>query len=310
MENFTLPTLSLPQTKKDDPRFFELLGTDPKADSTPKVVILGFPSDRGVELNGGRTGAAAGPTAIREQLYRLCPDPHHFEPFVQILKQTKDIGDLILSDDLEQDLERLSIAISTYIQQGAFVILLGGSHDLSLAHYRAYSKCKRTISVINMDAHVDVREPLEGKTHSGSPFFQAMHDQEFPLDGYTVWGLKKWACSKAQIDLLKQKKSDYYFIEQVSGELVQQLYTANKADRMATFDLDSIDQAFAPGVSAPATAGVSSTLFLQAMLEVGKNSTFSSVDLVELNPKYDRDNQSARLAAVGIWHLFSGLCSR
>jgi len=310
MENLNIPELILPPAKKDDPRVFELLGRDLKVGSVPKVVILGFPSDRGAILNGGRAGSAAGPKAIREQLYRLCPDPHHFEPFAQLLRSTRDLGDLKVTDDLAHDLEQITRTVATLIAGGSFVIILGGSHDLSLAHWRAYKSLGREGSIINMDAHPDMREPVEGQTHSGSPFFEALNDREQPLSQYDVWGLRKWSCSKAQIDLLKEKNCDYHFVEQVSPELVQQLYTAKKSNRIASFDLDAIDQAYCPGVSAPSVGGLSPALYIQAMLEVGRNSSFSSLDLVELNPQFDRDNQSARLAAVGLWHLYLGLCER
>ena len=209
-----------------------------------------------------------------------------------------------------KDLATLEDFVRTETNRGSFVIILGGSHDLSLGHCRAYSKLDRSFSVLNMDSHPDVREPINDAPHSGSPFYQAMTEERSCMDQYTVWGLSRWSTSKTHIDFLRENECDYHFCEQVTPELVQKLYTLQRTNALASFDLDAIDQSAAPGVSAPAARGVSAELYYQAMLETGRNPAFRSVDIVELNPDYDIDARTARVASVGLWHLYLGLCER
>src|SRR4051812_32992347 len=91
-------TVLVPDTATDDPRLGRLLGTATTPD-TARAVIVGFPVDEGVRRNGGRVGAAQAPTAIRQALYRLTPDPESHTEFVQLLGRTIDLGDLVPTGD-------------------------------------------------------------------------------------------------------------------------------------------------------------------------------------------------------------------
>lgn len=79
---------------------------------------------------------------------------------------------------------------------------------------------------------------------------------------------------------------------------------------MTTFDFDVLDQSEAPGVSAPCADGLSKKILLEAAEMAGENPAVASMDLVEVNPTYDRDGQTQRLAALAIWRFLSGLSRR
>jgi formiminoglutamase len=77
-----------------------------------------------------------------------------------------------------------------------------------------------------------------------------------------------------------------------------------------SFDLDAVSQAEAPGVSAPNPGGLSSDLWLKAAFEAGRSPAVTSADIVELNPRFDPDGQTARLAALTVWWLLRGRAER
>jgi formiminoglutamase len=79
---------------------------------------------------------------------------------------------------------------------------------------------------------------------------------------------------------------------------------------MVTFDLDALDQTHAPGVSAPAAAGLSQDLWLHAAYRAGRSPKVTSVDLVEFNPNVDVDDRTARLAALTVMEVLRGLTDR
>ncbi|MFV1981684.1 MAG: arginase family protein, partial [Rhodothermia bacterium] len=68
-------------------------------------IIVGFPSDRGVEINGGRPGAAAGPDAIRHALYKMTPGSPEM---AHLWKQIGDVGDVQIAGDVSRDQEMLA----------------------------------------------------------------------------------------------------------------------------------------------------------------------------------------------------------
>jgi formiminoglutamase len=79
---------------------------------------------------------------------------------------------------------------------------------------------------------------------------------------------------------------------------------------MATFDIDAFDQTVAPGVSAPTADGLARELGYRAAYSAGVSSRVRSFDVSELNPEFDRDNQTARFAAMLVWHFVEGLATR
>src|SRR3954469_20549389 len=102
----------------DDPRIGQLLTASPE---TADVVIVGFPSDEGVRRNGGRVGAAQGPAAIRQALYKLTPGMHG--ELAAVLPRTADLGDVPVTGDLEADQERLADTLAPHLARGAVLIV-------------------------------------------------------------------------------------------------------------------------------------------------------------------------------------------
>ena len=166
-------TIHLPASDADDPRIGRLLGAATTPD-TARVVLVGFPIDEGVRLNGGRPGAAEGPTAIRQALFRLTPDAEQFDAFTDLISHSADLGDLQPTGDLEADQSALGETLAPHLDRGAVAIILGGGHETAYGHFLGYARCNRKINVLNWDAHPDVRPLNVGKGHSGSPFRQML----------------------------------------------------------------------------------------------------------------------------------------
>jgi formiminoglutamase len=271
-------------------------------------VILGFPSDEGVRRNGGRVGAAKGPGATRAALYRLAPDARS-EPFTEVLGRTQDLGDLEISGDVESDQQELGDAIAPYIERGSFVIVLGGGHEASYGHFLGYVGAGRKPEILNWDAHTDVRQLVEGKAHSGSPFRQAVKHPSGACRRYTVAGLQPHSVAREHVTFV-ERHGRVVWRDDLSIERIAQLYRSVDSPTLVSFDLDAVSEAEAPGVSAPNAAGLTSDLWLEAAYQAGRSADVSSADLVELNPLVDRDGQTARLAALTVWWLLRGRAER
>jgi formiminoglutamase len=164
---------------------------------------------------------------------------------------------------------------------------------------------------VNFDAHADVRPLLPGgRGHSGSPFRQALTHASGRCRGYHVAGLLPHSVARAHHDFVAQRRGKIIFRDAVTAATPKRLFTSVTAPILATFDIDAVDQAHAPGVSAPATGGLPADLWLAAAEAAGRSPRVSSVDVVEANPAFDRDGQTARLAALTVWHVLRGLAAR
>ncbi len=300
----------LPETAPDDLRVGHVLGKSLKDPSEARVVIVGFPVHEGVRRNGGRVGAADGPVAIRQTLFRLTPDPRNHDAFVDLLQHTVDLGDFVATGDLEANQAGFGAVLASHLKRGAVAIILGGGHETSFGHFLGYVGANQPVSVVNWDAHADVRPLKDGLGHSGSPFRQILEHPSRQCRNYLVAGLNASSVAKAHLDYMATRNASWIFNEELDRDRIDATYAGLTEPAFTTFDLDAVNGAEAPGVSAPATRGLSSQVWLHAAEYAGRCKRVGSMDIVELSPRLDIDGRTARLAAATVWHFLSGLCRR
>lgn len=305
---FHPPATPVPDTAPDDPRLGHLLGLA-GADNA-RVVLVGFPTDEGVRINGGRPGAALAPEAIRPFLYRLTPDARDPDAFCDLLSHTCDLGNLVLHGPLEADQERLGAALAPYLARGVTVVVLGGGHETAFGHFLGYVQAHQDVALLNLDAHADVRPLKDGRPHSGSPFYQALLHPARRCQQYTVAGLQPHSLATAHLAFLRNHGGRYALRDACTPELLRTLLAEAGNRCMVTLDLDVLDQAHAPGVSAPATGGLDLATWLDFAEAAGRTPHVTSLDLVELCPPLDRDGQTARIAALTLWRFLKGHATR
>lgn len=303
--------ISLPDTSDDDPRLGHLLGQLRGENDRIRAVFIGFPSDRGVKRNGGRSGASEGPAAIRKQLYKMTPDAEDSGEFAELIKTTGDAGNINITGDLESDQQALGDVLRSYLRKDIIPVVLGGGHETAFGHFLGYAKANLSTAILNMDAHTDVRPLKKGKSHSGSPFRQALEHESNCCEQYLAAGLQPHSVAKSHIKYIREQGGRALFRDETNITRFSGLFDITGSERiMVTFDMDAVDQAFAPGVSAPCANGIHPDLWLTAAYLSGRNKKVTSFDLSEVNPDYDRDNQTTKLAALTIWHFLLGLSQR
>lgn len=291
----------------DDPRIGDLLGRDVPDGSAPAAALIGFPSDEGVRRNGGRTGAAGGPAAIRAALHRMTPDARAPDPFTALLARTTDLGDIAVTGDLERDQAALGDAVAPLLAAGTFVVVLGGGHETTYGHFLGYRRSAPEL--LNWDAHPDVRPLRDGRGHSGSPFRQALEHPVRPARRYTAAGLAAHATAAAHVAYVRGHGRTA-LRDEVTPTLIRELYARLTPPALVSFDLDVIEAAAAPGVSAPNPAGLPLALVLEAAYLAGRTAAVTSSDVVELAPPLDAAGTTARAAALVVWEILRGVAAR
>jgi len=271
------------------------------------TVLLGFACDEGVRRNHGRVGAKDGPTAIRSALSNLA---WHQDNIMF------DGGDVICEGgQLEAAQQQLSQQVTAVLQQDARPLIIGGGHEvawgsfLGLSNYLQQSSPKSRIGIINLDAHFDLRDPTPQAT-SGTPFRQIAeycHAQQQPFH-YMVLGINPPANTAPLFEFAKSRNVTWrYDTECTHNQLpsiTQQLddFCQQIDELYFTICLDVFAPHSAPGVSAPSTIGIEPAFALQ-LIEIIKSSCIKHnvnwriSDIAEMNPAFDIDQRTARLAA-------------
>jgi len=271
------------------------------------TVLLGFSCDEGVRRNHGRVGAKDGPTAIRNALSNLAW--HHDNIMF-------DGGDVICEGgQLEAAQQQLSQRVTAALQQDARPLIIGGGHEvawgsfLGLSNYLQQSSPKSRIGIINLDAHFDLRDPAPQAT-SGTPFRQIAeycHTQQQPFH-YMVLGINPLANTTPLFAFAKAHNVTWRYDTECTHKqlpsITQQLdnFCQQIDELYFTICLDVFAPHSAPGVSAPSTIGIEPAFALQ-LIEVIKSSCIKHnvnwliSDIAEMNPAFDIDQRTARLAA-------------
>jgi formiminoglutamase len=162
----------------DDIRLGDIIVEDDSGD----IVLIGFPYDEGVRRNNGRIGAKFGPKSFRELLKRTGTVVNAEYDDLDIRKYLKisDGGNINENLNLEEAHQELEQRINKLILNNKIPFIIGGGNDQSYPNVSALLNNSKSIYVINIDAHLDVRPLKENnQSHSGSPFRLLCEDLRF-----------------------------------------------------------------------------------------------------------------------------------
>lgn len=259
--------------------------------------ILGYACDVGVKRNLGRSGTVAGPQSIRAMLAGLS---NHFDPE----KYIADFGDFTTTSNQLEDIHgEVTNGIALLLKNKIKPIVLGGGHDLAYAHYLGIREVFKNekIGIINFDAHFDLRA-VSTQRNSGTPFWQIAETEKNKFY-YLCLGIQEESNNRELFEYAKHSRSKYLLNTEFTSEnwdaISKKLndFIAQIDKVYVTIDLDGFCSAYAPGVSAPSPLGFTPDIVLKCLDRICRSQKLVSTDLVELNPHYDTDNATARLAS-------------
>jgi arginase family enzyme len=210
--------------------------------------------------------------------------------------------------------------------QGAFDARLGpdATHDVPTSA-AGYVDAAR-FGGVNIDAHLDVREAVG----SGMPFRQLIERGALAPERFTVLGAGRFASTPEHVRWLERDcggtlgGARVVTIDEARGVAVGNLFPMRVEEALrrahvlgdhhlpgfVTFDLDAIDASAAPGVSAINPSGLTTAEAAKAAELAGLSPGIVHFDVMELNPRFDLDGRTARLAANLILHFIAGCVQR
>lgn len=283
-----------------------------------KIDIIGVPIDLGAD----RRGVDMGPSAIRyahlqrelEELGYTVEDKGNIEvPIAEMCSITE--PKLKYIDCIIPMGRRVSGAVATSMQGGRLPIVIGGDHSLSVGSIRGAAKHKK-LGVIWVDAHADFNTnettpsgnihgmPLAALCGMGDPRLVSLWDEAAPvIDPRRVAVLgardldsgEKLNLREAGVMVMGMEQIDRYGMVRAIEKCIERV--SRDVDGIyLSFDMDSMDPRHAPGVGTPVPGGLTyreAHLVCELIAETGK---LIGMDVVEVNPILDVQNQTAVLA--------------
>lgn len=265
--------------------------------SAGDFVLYGFSVDEGVERNKGRIGARNAPDIIRKNMSNFPVVLPDFRLF--------DGGNVSCeNDDLEAAQNSLADKVAAILQKKAKSIVLGGGHEVMFGHFSGIRKAfpKQKIGVINIDAHFDNRKPEVNLGASSGTGFWQMAQQENTASLHI--GIQRNSNTLKLFDTAHHFNMKYILADELFFENLPSVYQritdfAESVDVLyVTVCMDVFNAAIAPGVSAPAHNGIfADAAFMHMYRHILRSTNLVALDVAEVNPEFDIQNHTARLAA-------------
>lgn len=279
-----------------DLRLWQVVQEIKEAQEAGGVCFVGYDTDDGVVRNLGRKGAESGSNAIRKAIQSF--------PQLKGLK-VYDYRNLE-KKSVEEAQKEYSEKISDVLKKGIFPIGLGGGHDIAYGSYLGIRKAHpdKKIGIINFDAHLDMRPYDKGRT-SGTSFKEIMDNDknaQYAIVGFQKMGNTERLIKTAEafnVLILEEECSEESIIKSLE-EFIK------KVDIVyVTFCMDVFDASTAPGVSAPVVMGLDPKKGKRLLRFLMETEKVVCVDFAEVNPVYDIDNMTAKLAGCLIYEVMS-----
>lgn len=300
---WTLADSSLFFSKKDpsDIRLGDCVRSLP-ASTPPSEVDLflwAYPDDEGIQLNGGRRGAAEAPRAIRTVFYKMTPDvrtPHR--------PRLADGGDVSLSLSLPDRHRQGALRAQAATDSGVPWASLGGGHDYGYADGAGFlrSQIAKGIRpvVLNFDAHLDVR-PVDKGFNSGTPFFRLLTEFHGQFDFFEI-GLQPHCNSRNHWDWALSQGAHLIPLAQIQktgllATLGEELAPFLGRPIWISLDIDAITSSEAPGCSQSWTTGLKTEDLMSSFAWFAETFTWKAFSIYEVSPPLDSDLRTAKLAA-------------
>ncbi|KUF09890.1 agmatinase [Pseudoponticoccus marisrubri] len=294
------PTLLSAPARVMDPEVPDFSGLD--------VALIGMPMDMGVS---NRPGARFGPRALRA-IERIGPYNHVLDCLPVGDLRIADTGDVpfrsrFALEDSHADVERW---ITHVVEAGAVPLSVGGDHSISHPILRALGR-DRPVGMIHIDAHCDTSGPFDGtRFHHGGPFRNAVLDGVLDPARTIQIGIR--GSSEYLWEFSTASGMTVVHAEEITeaglpGLIRRARDVVGAGPTYLSFDIDSLDPAFAPGTGTPEVGGLSTREAL-ALLRGLKGLSLVGADIVEVAPQYDATTNTAQAGGQVLFELASLMC--
>ena len=271
------------------------------------VALVGVPMDLGVT---NRPGARFGPRAVR-QVERIGPYNHALACVPSTLVKVADVGDVPFES--RYSLEQSHADIEAYFQKlvgaGVVPLAVGGDHSISLPILKALGR-NAPVGMIHIDAHCDTGGAFEGsKFHHGGPFREAVLAGVLDPERTIQIGIRGnaeylWEFSYASgMTVIHAEEFMRLGLEQT---IVRMRSVVGSGPVYISFDVDSLDPAFAPGTGTPEAGGLMTREAME-LVRAAKGLAIVGGDVVEVAPQYDASTNTAQAAAQVLFEIFTVL---
>jgi agmatinase len=261
------------------PPFLEAPQPDP---AKAAVHLLPVPMEATVSYGGG---TARGPRAILEASFQLELYDREFDCEPGVLYGVHTLDEMVLDTDPAQAIRQISEHVANVYNPNALLGVLGGEHSLTFGVVEGLlSRLEGPLTIVQIDAHADLRDSYEGTPHSHACVSRRMLSLQ-RVEQILQIGIRSICTEEAEV-IKNDPRVHTWFTEDVfEGDFEQQLRRKVRGKNLyLTVDVDGFDPSLIPATGTPEPDGLSFRQGERIFKILAEEANLVAFDCVELAP--------------------------
>ncbi len=270
------------------------------------IAILGVPLDIGTSW---RSGARFAPKQIRAESAMIRPYnmATGAAPFDGL--NAADIGDLAINTfSLSDSLRIIAESYDNILTQDVIPVAMGGDHSITLPILRSMARRHGPVALVHVDAHADINDEMFGERETHGTVFRRAYEEGLIQPDYTYQiGLRGSGYGADDFSVAQDWGFQHFpahelwnrSLTEIGAEICRDI---GERPTYVSYDIDSLDPAYAPGTGTPEIGGLTTPQALE-LIRALKGVNIVGCDLVEVSPPYDSSGNTALTAANLIYEM-------
>jgi arginase family enzyme len=254
------------------------------------IVIVGCNEQRG----SGNAAESAAANAVRKEFYNL----YYWHSDIQLL----DLGNVRIGKNMSDSYAALKVVIHELVELDKLVVVLGGSHDLTLSQYHAFAEKKRAIDAAGIDSVIDIN--LESPLRSENFLMEMLTGEPNYTRHYNHIAFQSYFVHPRMLETMDKLRFDCFRVGNVK-EHIEDMEPVLRNCHLLSFDIAAIANAFAPANSFSPN-GLTGEEACTLMQYAGMSRHMRSVGIYGYQPENDKENLTAKQISQMLWYLMDG----
>jgi formiminoglutamase len=256
------------------------------------LVIVGFGETRGMQPS---VDVNMGPNAIRKEFYSL------FQWHTDV--QVADVGNVRPGASLQDSYAALKSVVNELIRHNKRVIILGGSHDLTSAQYKAYADLEQIIEATCVDAKIDLN--MDSVLPADHFLMEMLVGEPNFIRHYNHIGFQSYFVHPTMLETIDKLGFDCFRVGRVK-EKMDEMEPVIRNSNLFSFDISAIQNSHAPAnrITPNGFTGEEACMLMQY---AGMSQNVNTIGIYGYLPEQDQHALTARQISHMLWYLMDGV---
>jgi arginase family enzyme len=255
------------------------------------IVLMGINERRGEGIN---TGGSHAPDTIRRQLYQL----HYWHSDIKIA----DIGNIETGATITDTVAAAKIVLAELLKLNKTIIVVGGSHDITLAQYYAYKFLNKIIEATVIDATIDLK--AESALRSENFLMEILTSEPNFVSYYNHIGFQSYLVHPQMLETMDKLRFDCYRVG-MAKENIEEMEPVIRNTNLLSFDISAIKYSDAPSNNCSPNGFTGEEACILSRY-AGMSPALNTFGIYGYRPESDVKELTAKQIAQMLWYFIDG----